>query len=132
MKNALSIILFILLGMLIIGCSTTVIKTDERKDIGLCEKICGSDDDCKSRCSSLECEEGYTVAAIPLYGPGPNFYCRIDKEWTDFIPCNKAEDCDVNYGCVSRIKHKRDYRCIPNTGYLMSCTCSLEGDCICS
>jgi hypothetical protein len=76
-----------------------------------------------------ECPAGYvrTVqSGLPPPGISPGYYCKIDKNWTDFKACNKQSDCSSGETCFSDAQHEieKDFRCVDATHWWTDTGCS--------
>lgn len=108
-------------------CGCQLPSTCKRTEPKIIEEHCTSED-CK-------CGEGYTLTQSPIYSPTVQYYCKINKDWSDFKTCNKESDCEVGYYCLSKYildKKPSDFRCIPTAHYQMDCGCDIDGSCWCS
>ncbi|MCB9361869.1 hypothetical protein H6504_00395 [Candidatus Woesearchaeota archaeon] len=82
-------------------------------------------------CVDLSCKPGYIIAPVPK--KASEFYCKIDKEWEDFLPCDEVSDCEKEEICVAQETPYGDtgYRCIPYKSYKLECTKYLDGNSFC-
>ena len=79
---------------------------------------------CPEEETGTNCEEGYTYTAVPYPTPNPIYYCKINKDWSEFSACNNSTACPENHSCVSQIDANPDFRCVPTESYLMDCGCN--------
>ena len=78
-----------------------------------------------------ECSSGYTYTQSSFPSPmGANYYCKINKEFDDFISCLSDSECESEESCVARMDTE-DYRCVPLANYQMSCYCQPNQGCVC-
>jgi hypothetical protein len=74
--------------------------------------------------NSVNCPPGYTYTPVPGLTNEPQYYCKINKGWSEFSSCSGNQECTNGYTCVSQIDSNSDFRCIPSSSYQMDCGCS--------